>query len=283
MSTISITGLVASQNHLQTISSNVANANTDGFKLQTAKFASMFAAEGGVASGLGVRNLNDVTDFSQGSLRSTGKALDLAISGRGLFVTLPSSTTTAGGSGSAAGAALDTTSRLTRNGAFKMDKDGYIVDLQGRKLAVVGTGNTPTSPRVEAARIDLAESTTSPASTGLSRIEVREDGEIFAIYGNTTSVSIGKVAVANMQDTSKLKPENGTQFSYSSSSSEETPVISTSGDKGRGTVLAGALEGSNVNLTEQLVEMITAQRNYQANAKGVSAADALAQTIINLR
>jgi flagellar hook protein FlgE len=279
MSTISITGLVASQNHLQTISSNVANANTDGFKLQTAKFASMFAAEGGVASGLGVRNLNDVTDFSQGSLRSTGKDLDLAMSGRGFFVTLAPTSTTGSQSGTVAGSAIDTNVRLTRNGSFKLDKDGYIVDLAGRKLAVQGT----TAGNVEPARVELSKPVGSPATSTLSysRIEVRDNGEIFAIYDNNSSTAIGKVAVANMQDTSKLKPENGAQFSYSGS--EETPVISTSGDKGRGTVLAGALEGSNVNLTEQLVEMITAQRNYQANAKGVSAADALAQTIINLR
>jgi flagellar hook protein FlgE len=257
----------------------VANANTDGFKLQTAKFASMFAAEGGVATGLGVRNLNDVTDFSQGSLRSTGKDLDLAMSGRGFFVTLAPTSTTGSQSGTVAGSAIDTNVRLTRNGSFKLDKDGYIVDLAGRKLAVQGT----TAGNVEPARVELSKPVGSPATSTLSysRIEVRDNGEIFAIYDNNSSTAIGKVAVANMQDTSKLKPENGAQFSYSGS--EETPVISTSGDKGRGTVLAGALEGSNVNLTEQLVEMITAQRNYQANAKGVSAADALAQTIINLR
>jgi flagellar hook protein FlgE len=279
MSTISITGLVAAQKHLQTISSNVANANTDGFKLQSARFASLVASEGGAASGLGVRNLKDVTDFSQGTLRSTNNQLDMAISGRGFFVTLKPTTTTSGQSGTVAGAAIDTSIRLTRNGSFKLDKDGYIVDLDGRKLAVQGT----TAGNVEPARVELNKAVGSPATSTISysRVEVRDDGEIFAIYDDNSTTAIGKVAVASVQDPSNLKPENSTQFGYSGSG--EVPVISTSGDKGRGTVLSRTVEGSNVNLTDQLVEMITAQRNYQANAKGVSAADALAQTIINLR
>lgn len=271
MSNISITGLVAAQQQLQTISANVANANTDGFKGQTAKFSSLVGVEGG--PGLGVRVADNVTDFGQGSLRSTGQALDLAISGRGFFVTLASSTNTTGSSGSAGGAALDTTSRLTRNGAFKMDKDGYIVDLQGRKLAVEGT----TGGQVAAARVDL----NGGASSGFSRIEVRQDGEIFAIYGNNSSATLGKVAVANLQDPSNLVADNNNNYTYITQA--EVPVISTSSDKGRGSVISGMLEGSNVDLTNQLVDMITAQRNYQANAKGVSASDALTQTIINLR
>ncbi|MBU6378188.1 MAG: flagellar hook basal-body protein, partial [Gammaproteobacteria bacterium] len=196
MSTISITGLVASQNHLQTISSNVANANTDGFKGQTAKFASLVAAEGGVASGLGVRNLNDVTDFTQGSLRSTGRDLDLAMSGRGFFVTPPPTNTTGSQSGTVAGSTIDTSIRLTRNGSFKLDKDGYIVDLAGRKLAVQGS----TAGNVEPARVELAKAVGSPATSTLnySRIEVRDNGEIFAIYGNNSSTTLGKVAVANL-------------------------------------------------------------------------------------
>ena len=270
MSNVYITGLVAAQQQLQTISANVANANTDGFKGQTARF-SVLGTEGG--PGLGVRAADNVIDFGQGSLRSTGKALDLAISGRGFFVTLASSTNTTGSSGSAGGAALDTTSRLTRNGAFKMDKDGYIVDLQGRKLAVEGT----TGGQVAAARVDL----NGGASSGFSRIEVRQDAEIFAIYGNNSSATLGKVAVANLQDPSNLVADDSNSYTYITQA--EVPSISTSGGKGRGSVISGMLEGSNVDLTKQLVDMITAQRNYQATAKGLSATDVITQTIINLR
>jgi flagellar hook protein FlgE len=280
MSTISTTGLVAAQKQLQTISSNVANANTDGFKLQTAKFASLVAADGRVAPGLGVRSLNDVTDFSQGSLRSTGRDLDLAMSGRGFFVTLPKSATTGAQSGALPGSAVDTSIRLTRNGSFKIDKDGYVVDLNGRKLAVQGT----TAGNVEPARVEFSKTVGTPPATrtlGYSRIELRDDGELFAIYDDNSFQSIGKVAIGDVRDPTNLRPENSTQFSYIGSA--EVPSIATSGERGRGTVLSGLLEGSNVNLTDQLVEMITAQRNYQANAKGISATDTMAQTLINLR
>lgn len=466
MSNISITGLVAAQQHLQTISANVANANTDGFKGQNAKFASLVGVAEG--PGLGVRTSDTMTNFSQGSLRSTGQALDLALSGRGFFVTLPSSSATTGSSGTVSGSVLDTTARLTRNGAFKMDKEGYIVDLAGRKLAVRGTlggnpeshgyfgvtsntissttvtgastvvtsvadastwadytndyqlkfsvsgGNTtyevrdkgtnelltsgtyvagsaikfqgaevtvsgtapanndeytisrrvaitssrvtdpalwsgrgddytiefavaagppvaytygiktstggnldpaisgvtytpPTgsntttisfqgaeltlrgtpangdkiqilqSSRVAAARVDL----NGGSGSGVSRVEVRQGGEVFAIYGNKSSVSIGKVAIANVQDASNLVAENNGNYSFITQA--EMPLVSTSEASGRGSVVSGMLEGSNVDLTSELVSMITAQRNYQANARGLSAADQLTQTIINLR
>jgi flagellar hook protein FlgE len=75
--------------------------------------------------------------------------------------------------------------------------------------------------------------------------------------------------------------DNNNNYSYITQA--EVPVVKTSSLEGRGSVISGMLEGSNVDLTNQLVDMITAQRNYQANAKGVSASDALTQTIINLR
>ena len=115
----------------------------------------------------------------------------------------------------------------------------------------------------------------------LSGLSVDETGQLFAIYTNGQANLIGQVALATFANMQGLTPVGGTAWKQSLASGE--PVIGTPGSGTLGSIVSGALEDSNVDLTAQLVDLIIAQRNYQANAKTIETENAIAQTIINIR
>ena len=115
----------------------------------------------------------------------------------------------------------------------------------------------------------------------LSGLSVDETGLLFATYTNGQAIVIGQVALATFDNMQGLTPVGGTAWKQSLASGE--PVIGTPGSGTLGSIVSGALEDSNVDLTAQLVDLIIAQRNYQANAKTIETENAIAQTIINIR
>ena len=115
----------------------------------------------------------------------------------------------------------------------------------------------------------------------LSGLSFDETGQMFATYTNGKSEVIGQVALATFANMQGLTPVGGTAWKQSLASGE--PVIGTPTSGTLGSIAAGALEDSNVDLTGQLVDLIVAQRNYQANAKTIETENAIAQTIINIR
>jgi flagellar hook protein FlgE len=119
------------------------------------------------------------------------------------------------------------------------------------------------------------------ASGRLSSIDVDGNGVIFARYTNGRSEPLGQVALSNFANTQGLRQLGDTSWSETFTSGDA--VRGSPGTGSMGLIQAGALESSNVDLTEQLVNMITAQRNFQANAQMISTADQVTQTIINIR
>jgi flagellar hook protein FlgE len=119
------------------------------------------------------------------------------------------------------------------------------------------------------------------ASGRLSSIDVDANGVIFARYTNGRSEPLGQVALSNFANTQGLRQLGDTSWSDSFTSGDA--VRGSPGTGSFGLIQSGALESSNVDLTEQLVNMITAQRNFQANAQMISTADQVTQTIINIR
>ncbi|QLF92486.1 flagellar hook protein FlgE [Pseudomonas sp. ABC1] len=115
----------------------------------------------------------------------------------------------------------------------------------------------------------------------LSGLSVDETGQLFATYTNGQSKVIGQTALATFANMQGLVPVGGTAWKQSLASGE--PVIGTPGSGTLGSIAAGALEDSNVDLTSQLVDLIVAQRNYQANAKTIETENTISQTIINIR
>ncbi|MGI9284707.1 MAG: flagellar hook protein FlgE [Pseudomonadales bacterium] len=169
----------------------------------------------------------------------------------------------------------------------------------GDDVGVLGPQDPPTLPIPEPAtssnfEIDVTNATSfgSPfavnalsqngfATGNLTGVEVGETGELFARYSNGETKVLGQIALANFANPAGLIALGDTGWAESLESGQ--PLLGEPGTAQLGRIQAGALEDSNVDLTEQLVNLILAQRNFQANAKTIETADAITQTIINLR
>jgi flagellar hook protein FlgE len=115
----------------------------------------------------------------------------------------------------------------------------------------------------------------------LSGINIDQSGVVFARYSNGQALTLGQVALANFSNPQGLAPVGNTAWAESFDSGQ--PIVGSPQSGARGSVQAGALEDSNVDISSQLVNLILAQRNYQANAKTIETSNAVTQTIINLR
>ena len=108
-----------------------------------------------------------------------------------------------------------------------------------------------------------------------------QEGVVFAQFTNGQSDALGKLALGDFANVQGLANEGNTTFSETFESGQA--LLGEAGTSNLGLIESGALEASNVNLSDELVQMITAQRNFQANAQMISTADTIAQTIINIR
>ncbi|CAH0349817.1 MAG: flagellar hook-basal body complex protein [Pseudomonadota bacterium] len=267
----SLSGLKASQADLSTISNNVANVNTTAFKKSKTSFGDIFASaptqNTRQIAGQGVRVLGINQQFVQGTIETTDKTLDLAVTGEGFFTvkTLGTGGTTA----------------YTRNGAFTMDKSRFVVDTTGARLQVL-----PVDPATGAitgtALTDLQIPSVKPSTTiELASVSISEKGVIAATYADGTTEAIGSIAMANFASQDGLRQKGDAHWEASINSGNA--IYGGAGQGMFGSVRSGALERSNVDITEELVGLISAQRNFQANAKAIETSTAITQTIVNLR
>lgn len=245
---IARSGLEALDAKLRTISNNLANANTVGFKRDRAAFETMMyqtvrpagALAGadarfgmGLSTGAGVRLAGNERVHSQGQFTVTDNALDLAIEGEGLFeVTLP-----------------DGRAAYTRAGAFTRDAEGRMVTSQGHQVAP---------------GLQIPENATA--------ITIAADGTVSAMLpGETQATEVGRLVLANFINPAGLEPYGESLFLESAASG--APQQGTAGENGLGRIRQGTLEGSNVSAVQELVDMIETQRAYEINSKVITAAD----------
>ena len=245
---VSKTGLSAQDMNLTTISNNLANVSTTGFKRDRAEFQDLLyqirkqpGAQSsqdselptGLQLGTGVRIAGTQKIFTQGSLQTTEQPLDLAINGRGFFqVLMP-----------------DGSVGYTRDGSFHLDSDGQIVTDQGYPL--------------EPAIVLPAE---------VQTFTVGEDGTAsVTTFGNSTPQVVGNIQTADFVNPAGLQAMGNNLFMETASSG--APQVGTPGLTGLGQVLQNTLENSNVSVVEELVNMITTQRAYEMNSKVISTAD----------
>ena len=249
---ISKTGVDAQQTRMAVISNNMANVSTTGFKRGRAVFEDLLYQNirqvGGQSSqatqlptgfslGAGVRTVATEKIHTQGNLTKTDNSLDMAVSGQGFLQILKP----------------DGTIAYTRDGSFQMDSTGQVVTSSGYAL----------QPAI-----------TIPADTVSVTIGI--DGTVSAtIAGSPTATTIGDIQFASFINPAGLQPEG--ENLYLESPSSGTPQTGTPGQNGLGTVVQGFLESSNVNVVEELVNMIEAQRAYEMNSKAISAADQMLQ------
>jgi len=264
----SLTGLRNAQTELNTISNNLANAETTGFKKSTVNFADIVAGSTYTNSktevGLGSLVKSIDQDFSSGAVEDTGSALDLAVNGNGFFTTVTPST----------GQVL-----YTRNGNFKTDGAGTIQDSDGNDVQILAYNSS--SGTYATAPSNGVIPPTNTAGSAYTGVQVGTDGSIVASYADGTTTNVGKVALANFVAPTGLQQVGNQQWSVTGLSGPATYSAPATG--GSGTILSGALEQSNVDTATEMVGLITAQRYFQANAKAIDANTQISDSVINLR
>ncbi len=254
----SASGMVAQQTNLDVISHNMANVNTIGYKKLRPTFQDLIyqtirepgaptspttRAPSGFQVGLGTYISDTYGIFTQGNIIQTGNTLDLAIQGDGFFkVVLP-----------------DGTIAYTRNGQFRLDRDGRIVNSDGY----------PLDPEI----------TIPPDAI---TIGIAPDGTVTVLRQGATAVEeVGRIELAKFVNPAGLRRIGNNLYIQTDASGD--PIIDFPGNQGIGTLLQGYLESSNVNIVEEMVNLIIAQRAYEFNTKGITAADEMLGQAANLR
>lgn len=252
------TGMKAQQTNMDVIANNIANSSTAGFKRTRAEFEDLMyqtqkepgAVTGlnsisptGVQVGLGVKTGATARDFQQGSAKVTNNAFDLEIQGAGFFPVQMP----------------DGTIAYTRDGEFKKGPDGRLQDRNGNLLQ--------------------PEITVPPDATG---VEISSNGQVnVQIKNNVAPQNIGQIQVVGFVNPAGLRAMGGNLFLPSNSSG--LPQQAIPGQNGLGTIAQGQVESSNVNIVDEMVNMITAQRAFQTNSKVMRASDEMLQMVNTLR
>jgi flagellar basal-body rod protein FlgG len=252
-------GMKAQELNIENIANNLANANSVGYKTRRAQFTDLMyqnvlapgTAAGqstvvptGLQLGLGTRAASNEIVFTQGAFTQTDNPLDMVIQGNGFFqVSLPS--------GELA---------YTRAGQFSLDKNGIVVNSAGNAV----------QPQI-----------TVPPNA--QAITVAPDGTVtYTLPGQTAAQQAGQIQLANFQNPGGLNSLGNGLYSPTDASGDPT-VGNPGGTEGMGALLQGYTENSNVSIVDEFINMIQAQRGYEANSKVVTAADNMYQEVNNLQ
>lgn len=253
---IAKTGLDAQQTNMSVIANNLANVNTTGFKQDRPVFNDLIYQNlrqvgaqssettelpSGLMVGTGVRVVATQKNHSQGNIQQTGNSLDLAIQGKGFFQVLHP----------------DGSIVYTRDGTFSLTSDGVVVTPNG---------------------YELQPSMTVPNDA--TSITIGSDGVVSALQaGNTTPTQIGQIELAYFVNPQGLEPVGDNLFRETNASGGVNTAVP--GSDSTGTLIQGALESSNVNVVEELVNMIETQRAYEMNSKAISTTDQMLAYVNN--
>jgi flagellar basal-body rod protein FlgG len=254
---ISKTGMEAQQMQLDTISNNLANVSTNGYKRSHAVFEDLMyqnLRQAGAASseqtqlptglqvGLGTRAVATARNFSQGNLQQSSNPLDVAIRGNGFFeIQLP-----------------DGTSGYSRDGSFQVSATGQLVTNNGYTV----------QPGI-----------TIPAQA--QSVTIGNDGTVSVVLpGQALPSTVGQLQLAGFVNPAGLEPKGQNIFGETAASG--TPNAGTPGQNGLGYVQQGFVETSNVNVVEELVQMIQTQRAYELNSKAIQTSDQMLQKLAQL-
>ena len=250
------TGLNAQQHKMQVIANNLANVNTTGFKRDRANFESLLyqtirsggaqTADGNMLTsastvGTGVNMVNTQKLYSQGSLISTDNSLDVAVDGSGFFQVMMP----------------DGRMGYTRNGTFSRDGEGTLTTSSGYVV----------QPQIQ-------------IPDNVSEINISSDGIVSVkVAGETQPQEVGQLTLANFANPRGLQPVGETFVVETPASG--APIEGAPLNGGFGKLVQGYLEGSNVNVVQQLVDMIETQRAYEVSSKSISSVDEMMRYLSN--
>jgi flagellar basal-body rod protein FlgG len=251
-------GMTAQQLNVDNIANNLANASTTGYKMRRAQFQDLLyqsmsqpgASAGqqttvptGLQLGLGTRAASNEIIFTQGNFSQTDNPLDVVIQGNGFFQVRRATGEMA----------------YTRSGNFQLDKTGNLVTSDG----------DPIEPAI-----------TIPSAA--QSITIATDGTVsYVLPGQTSAQRAGQIQIAGFQNPAGLN-SLGRNLYLPTDASGEPIVANPGGQEGLGTLLQGYQEQSNVSIVEEFINLIVAQRAYEANSKVVKAADDMYQQVNNL-
>ncbi|HJV94685.1 MAG TPA: flagellar basal-body rod protein FlgG [Albitalea sp.] len=251
---ISKTGMEAQQMQLDTISNNLANVSTNGFKRTHAVFEDLMyqnlrqagansteqtTLPTGLQVGLGTRAVATSRNFSQGNLQQSANNLDVAVLGNGFFeVQMP-----------------DGTTGYTRDGSFQVNATGQLVTNNGYTV----------QPGI-----------TIPAAA--QSVTIGSDGTVSVLLpGQAAPQTVGQIQIASFVNPAGLDPKGQNIFAETAASGSANS--GTPGQNGLGSLRQGFVETSNVNVVEELVAMIQTQRSYELNSKAIQTADQMLQRL----
>lgn len=252
------TGMIAQQLNLDVISNNIANINTTGYKKVRAEFQDLLSqtlkapgaqvAQGtnqpvGIEVGLGTRASATQRVFLEGTLKSTGGSLDVAIEGDGFFqVQLD-----------------DGTTGYTRDGSFKADANGQLTTSDGYLIQP---------------QISIPQNATDISITSDGKVSIKSAGD-------TTQTEAGSIELVKFLNPAGLSSIGRNLFVETSASG--TPIQGTPGQDGFGTIQQGFLEGSNVQLVDEMIKLIEAERAFESNSKVIKSSSSILKQTTQLQ
>ena len=236
-------GFNAAQHTIDVVSNNMANASTTGFKRSEAMFEDLYASDlmaSDVDRGMASRVVENKRSHVQGSMIQTDGTLDMAVSGRGMFMlgALPGSEDLA----------------YTRDGSFSLTKDGDVIAFDGRALLDVNK---------EPIKVPMQDS----EGRILAGLEVDYTGKVLVAYGSGSQSPIAQVGLAAFDNPGALKAGGQGQFFETAEASMVSNVGWQDRSAGFGRIESGFLEGSNADITEELILLMTAQQAFSAQSR----------------
>lgn len=251
---IGATGMHGQQQNVDTIANNLANVNTPGFKKSRVAFSDAVykaasttgitdAAIDSVVAGMGTLVSSNAKSFVPGEIKQTGGALDVAIRGNGFFEVL----------------LPDGSSAFTRHGALQVNKDGLLGTAEGYPLKQ---------------QIQIPSEVLETVIDATGKVSARMQNE-------NALVELGQLELSNFSNPASLDPIGENLFVLSERTGQ--PIVAKPGEDGLGGLAQGYLESSNVQLAEEMVNLVLAQRAYELNAKVIQASDEMLSISNNLR
>lgn len=244
-------GLKSQQAQIDTLSNNISNMQTPGYKSQRVAFGDVAVitpeqVQAGLSpehTGAGSEILSTTSVFSEGSMMQTNNTWDLGIQGSGFLEVVDG----------------NNNHLYTRDGQLHVDSEGYLATAVGNRLA--------------------QDIQIPPDATN---IQINQSGQIYATVGtNTTQTLLGTLELTTFPSPEGLQSVGGNNYVPTQTSGD--PSVGKPNENGMGSIMAGYLEGSNVDMVSEMSTLVIAQRAYQLNARVLQASDQILDTINNLR
>ncbi|HUI06962.1 MAG TPA: flagellar hook-basal body complex protein [Verrucomicrobiae bacterium] len=277
--TSAVSGLQQFQEAIDVIGNNIANVSTIAFKSARTDLADSFSqtmanstlsGQAAQQVGLGVITAGIYNQYTQGAINRTGVDTDLAISGDGFFVVRD---------------AVNGDTYVTRAGDFRLDSDGYLITNNGLRvqgyndLAMTNNGDI---------QIDAAQRPSgADAAATMVSFSIDQQGKVSVRLSDGTEYVRGQILMQNFSNPQALTKEGNNLYSGIGAAGplggSTSPQAAAAGTNGLGTIQSGALELSNVDLSNEFSQLIQTERAFQANARIMTTTDEMLQELVNIK